>query len=96
MEAMFEKSHPVKADRDGAMKETISLLTQHINRTGLGKVYKDAGLLYNPDFVVAIAKDEKARSGSSYVTGKGVLPEEKSMGTFGGDYHSDFKKYGEK
>jgi hypothetical protein len=92
MAAKLEASHPVKAERDGAMQEAVNLFKQHISRTGLGKVYKDSGLIYNPDFVLAIAKEEKSRSGSSYVEGKPGVSGQKPIGAFGDNYSEDFKK----
>lgn len=89
--AKLETSYPVKAERDGAMQETVNLFKQHISRTGLGKVYKDSGLIYNPDFVMAIAKDEKSRSGSGFVEGRPGVQGEKPMGAFGNNYHESFK-----
>lgn len=87
----LESSYPVKAEREGAMKEAVSLFKQHVSRTGLGKAYKESGLLYNPDFILAISRDEKSRSGSSYVEGRAGLPGEKSLGAFGSQYHESFK-----
>ena len=68
--ATLDKTYTVKSERDSAMKETANLFKQHIQRTGLGKLYKDSGLIYNPDFVMAMAAEEKARSGNSFVQGQ--------------------------
>jgi len=65
----LEEAYPVKAERDGAMKEAVNLVQKHIGRTGLGKLYKESGLLYNTEFILAISKDEKQRSGSAIVEG---------------------------
>lgn len=88
----LEPNYPVKAERDTAANETMTLFAQHVKRTGLGKAYKDTGLLYDPSFVLAIANDEKARSGSSIVKGSGGPAREESQGAFGSNYSSDFKK----
>ncbi len=96
LEKQLEETYPVKAEREGAMKETMNLFKQHVSRTGLGKVYKESGLLYNTDFILAISKDEKVRSGSSFIEGQPGAHKEKSTGAFGEDYSPDFKKYGGK
>lgn len=95
--AKLETTYPVKAERDGAMKEAVNLFKQHISRTGLGKVYKDSGLIYNPDFVMAIAREEKGRSGSGFVEGRPGVPGEKPSGAFGGNYSTEFEQaYGKR
>jgi len=74
------------------MNETANLFKQHIQRTGLGKLYKDSGLIYNPDFVMAMAAEEKARSGNSFVQGQPGGKQDESIGAFGTGYH----KYADK
>lgn len=89
--ATLDKTYTVKSERDSAMNETANLFKQHIQRTGLGKLYKDSGLIYNPDFVMAMAAEEKARSGNSFVQGQPGGKQDESIGAFGTGYHKSFK-----
>lgn len=88
--ATLDKTYTAKSERDAAMKETATLFKQHIQRTGLGQVYKQTGLLYNTDFVLKMAAEEKARSGSSFVQGQPGGKQEPSYGTFGSGYSPEF------
>lgn len=92
MASQLEDVYPVKAERENAMKEASTLFRQHIQRTGLGKAYKDSGLIYDPSFVLAIAKDEKSRSGNALIPGKNGSSKETSVGAFGGEsgYSKEF------
>lgn len=90
MATQLQDTYPVKADRDNAMQEAATMFKQHMQRTGLGKVYKDAGLIYDPSFVMAIARDEKSRSGNSLITGKTGTPESEGIGAFGNGYSREF------
>jgi hypothetical protein len=91
LSAKLSATFPNDADRKGAMQENVNLFKQHIARTGLGKAYEKAGLVYDPDFIMAIAKDEKVRSGS-YVNGKPAASEKAGIGFFGNGYSSEFTK----
>lgn len=88
--AQLKDAYPVKAERDRAATETINLFKQHMNRTGLGKVYKENGLIYDADFVMKIANDERSRSGSM-VNGQTSRKQPASGGVFG-DYSPEFQK----
>lgn len=87
--AKLQGTYPNDADRREAMQESVNLFKQHIARTGLGKAYEKAGLVYDPDFILAIAKDEKVRSGS-YVNGKPATQSKPDIGFFGSGYSKDF------
>ncbi|MDD4574429.1 MAG: hypothetical protein PHR69_09470 [Sphaerochaeta sp.] len=84
MSSHLEDVYQVKAERENAMKEAATLFRQHIQRTGLGKAYKDSGLIYDPAFVLAIAKDEKSRSGNTLIPGRSNNSKEEAVGAFGG------------
>lgn len=91
--AKLEKAYPVKAEREGAMSEAVNLFKQHMSRTGLGKIYKDTGLIYNPDFIMAIANDEKSK-GSTFVQGKTSNQKgNTNTGKFDGNYSKDFENF---
>lgn len=90
--ATLDKTYPVKSERDAAMTETAALFKQHLQRTGLGQLYKDSGLIYNPQFVMAMAAEEKSRSGGSFVQGNPGGKQEESYGAFGSSYSKDFIK----
>ena len=95
--AALKDTYPVQAERDTAARETMTLFAQHVQRTGLGKAYKDSGLLYDPAFVMAIAADEKARGGSPIVQGGSGPAPENNHGAFGSNYSKDFlDAYGKK
>lgn len=84
---------PSEADKSAAMKEIGTIFNQHIERTGLGKYYKDSGLIFNPEFVKKVVDDEKKRGAKSTIVGepggKGTI---ESTGTFGDDYSKDFNE----
>jgi hypothetical protein len=88
--AQLKDAYPVKAERERAARETVNLFNQHMQRTGLGKVYKDTGLIYSADFVMKIANDERARGGS-IVNGQTSIGGQKTDGVFG-DYSPEFTK----
>ena len=92
MAASLQGTYPVKADRDNAMQEASTMFKQHLQRTGMGETYKRSGLLYDPSFVLAIAKDEKSRSGNALIPGKNGSSKETSVGAFGGEsgYSKEF------
>lgn len=90
--ATLDKTYTVKSERDAAMTETATLFKQHLQRTGLGQLYKDSGLIYNPQFVMAMAAEEKARSGGSFVKGNPNGKQDDSYGAFGSNYSKDFIK----
>ncbi len=95
--AALKDTYPVQAERDNAARETMTLFAQHVQRTGLGKAYKDSGLLYDPSFVMAIAQDEKARGGSPIVQGGSGPAKAENHGAFGVNYSKDFlDAYGKK
>lgn len=90
--ATLDKTYEVKSERDDAMKESATLFKQHMQRTGLGKLYKDSGLIYNTDFVLKIAAEEKARGGKTLVHGTPNGKGEDSKGEFGTNYSDEFQK----
>lgn len=86
----LEKEFPVKAERDEAANELLTLFNEHAERTGLKDIYESKGLSYDPAFVLAIAKDEKEHASGSPATGKnGTNP---PVGTMG-NYSKDFLEY---
>lgn len=90
LDTQLEDIFPNKADRDNAKKEAATMFKQHMQRTGLGKMYKESGLIYDTEFVMAIAKDEKSRSGNALISGKTGAPESEGIGAFGKGYSQEF------
>lgn len=88
LDAALAKSYPNKAERTEAAKETMALFQRSIQRTGLGKSFEAAGQIYDADFVMRVAQDEKSRNGAGFVQGAAapMQPE----GLFG-DYDDSFK-----
>jgi hypothetical protein len=92
LHALLEPKYPVEADRKTAAEETVNLFKAHVTRTGLGKQYEKAGLVYDPSFVLAIAADEKSRSPQSMTLGSGTT-QPKTLGAMGDNYSDDFLKF---
>lgn len=61
-EALLQKDYPVAADRKAAMSEDISYASEFLAETGLGRVFKDMGLIYNPEVLHRLAQYHKSRS----------------------------------
>lgn len=97
LNAELAKKYESKTDLEAATAETETLFKQHLTRTGLGDLYKSSGLLYNTRFVLAMAAEEKARSGNTLVQGDGGPKKTEGQGMFGNNYSDDFAKmYGKK
>lgn len=100
LETSMGDGFPSTADKKAAAAEVGALFKQHVSRTGLGKFYKDSGLIYDVEFVKQVAKNEKAQGPQASVLGE--PPSSKgdggSGGMFGSDgYSEDFKgRYGGK
>lgn len=88
LDAALAKSYPNKAERTEAAKETMALFQRSIQRTGLGKSFEAAGQIYDADFVMKVAQDEKSRNGAGFVQGAAAPPQPE--GLFG-DYDDSFK-----
>lgn len=88
LDAALAKSYPNKAERTEAAKETMALFQRSIQRTGLGKSFEAAGQIYDADFVMRVAQDEKSRNGAGFV--QGASAPSKPEGLFG-DYDDSFK-----
>ena len=88
LDAALAKSYPNKAERTEAAKETMALFQRSIQRTGLGKSFEAAGQIYDADFVIRVAQDEKSRNGAGFV--QGASAPSKPEGLFG-DYDDSFK-----
>ena len=74
-EALLQKDYPVASDRKAAMNEDISYASEFLAETGLGKFFKDVGLVYNPDVIHRIAQYHKSRS-AKVVMGTGGASEQ--------------------
>lgn len=61
-DALLRKEYPVDADRKAAMNEDISYASEFLSETGLGKFFKDMGLVYNPEVIHRLAQYHRDRS----------------------------------
>ena len=64
---LLRKEYPVDADRKAAMNEDLSYATEFLSESGLGKFFKEIGLVYNPDVIHKLAMYHKNR------TARGVM-----------------------
>jgi hypothetical protein len=89
----LEPLHPDEAGRKDAANETVNLFKKHIARIGgnIGKIYAEKGLVFDPNFVLAVANDEKSRANHQFIDGK-VAPRSGEKAGKMGSYHPDFAK----
>lgn len=74
-DALLQKDYPVASDRKAVMNEDISYAAEFLAETGLGKFFKDVGLVYNPDVIHRLAQYHKSRS-AKVVMGTGGASEQ--------------------
>ena len=88
----LEATNPEEGARNDAAKETVNLFKRHLSRMGKGvaEIYSQKGLIYDPAFVLAIARDEKSRGSPQFVEGESAAKAQESGGM--GTYHSEFEK----
>lgn len=86
--AYLKNDYPVDADRQAVMNEDLSLASEFFSQSGLGKAFKDTGLIYNPEIIHKAAQYQKG------IRANGVMgtsaPTEKDTGMF--QQGEDFKK----
>lgn len=74
-EALLQKDFPIASDRKAAMNEDISYASEFLAETGLGKFFKDLGLVYNPDVIHKVAQYHKNHSAKAVMGTGGQVVE---------------------
>lgn len=88
--ASMEKAYPDKSDRDKAISENMTLFKQFCADTNLGKKIMDSGLIYDPEFVIAIANHSRKHTGK--IPAGDPASGGKSPGVMG-NYSSSFEDF---
>lgn len=92
-EALLMKDYPVASDRKAVMNEDISYASEFLAETGLGKFFKDVGLIYNPDVIHKVAQYHKTRSARAVMGSTGnSKPESNEMFTQGKQFTEAYGK----
>lgn len=78
-EALLQKEYPVASDRKAAMNEDISYASEFLAETGLGRMFKDLGLIYNPEVIHRVAQYHKSRSAKAVMGAGGKAEQSNEM-----------------
>lgn len=69
-ENLLREEYPVASDRKAQMNEDLSYASEFFAESGLGKLFKDLGLVHNPEVIHKVAQYHKATR-AKVVLGKG-------------------------
>jgi len=85
---------PEDSKREDAKKETVNMLKRHLARMdkAVGKAYVDKGLIYDTDFVLAIAADERKRGDAPFVDGSVSPKSDRPVGSYHPDFINAYKR----